>query len=167
MSLNQSMEENNIIKLAKKIYQLTDRMCSVGPGPSGFGISNINSAEIGIFLDFGENPVQNDTIFPDEVDGYEISICAFHKKDQRVVSKDELPVLTESKNAATRKIASAFHELSKETQYVTTKECRSAFAEMIEVDLIIGRRSDRQENAEVRGEEENVPVAKTEMWMDM
>lgn len=166
MSSQKPLEENRILKLAEKIYCLTDGMCQVGPGPYGFGTSNANPAEIGLCISLEESPVRDDVLFPGEVEGYEMSICAFYKKDQRIVSQKEIPGLMESKNAATRKIVSALQELSKESQYVTTKEYKAAFKELVdrEFEQIYGNGSDGQ--AEVQ-EEESVLAENTGIQMDM
>lgn len=50
---------------------------------------------------------------------------------------------------------------------MTTKECHAAFAVLVKEDLIIGRRADKQEKAQAGTEEENVPVAETEMKLGM
>ncbi len=164
---NKTLEENKILKLAEKIYKFTDGMCQVGPGPYGFGTSNTNLAEIGLYISFRENPVRGDTLFPDDVEGYEISVCAFHKQNQRKVSKKEISELMESENTATQKIASAFQELSKEALYITTKECTVAFKELADREFgqVYGNKSVRQ--AEANAEEKNVPTAETEVQMGM
>ena len=119
--------ENAMLALIEEIYQQTEKMCMAGPGPGGFGVSNENPSDIGIYIAFKPSPIKDNAVFPEDIPDYEVSVRAFDKTDQRELSAKEVAELLQSGNAATRRIAGAATGLSKESRHVTKEECWEAF----------------------------------------
>lgn len=129
--------ENTMLALIEEIYQQTEKMCSAGPGPYGFGIRNNNPSDIGMVITFEPSPVKDNVIFPEDIPGYEVSVQAFSKEEQRLLEVCEVEALLIEGTLATRKVAGAVIGLSKEIRHVTQEECLEAFHVLAERELEI------------------------------
>lgn len=118
---------NTMLEFIEEIHQQTGKMCRVGPSPDGFGVENKNPSAIGIYFDFNPCPIKDNTIFPQDVPGYEVSIRAFDKKTDQELSAEEVAALLDNGETATQTIAKAVIRLSKSPRHVITEDCWEAF----------------------------------------
>lgn len=137
METEQKLNENAMLALIEEIHQQTENMCSAGPGSYGFGIRNNNPSDIGMVITFEPSPVKDNVIFPEDIPGYEVSVQAFSKEEQRLLEVCEVEALLIEGPPATRKIAGAVIGLSKEIRHATRQECLEAFDVLAERELEI------------------------------
>ena len=142
METEHKSTENAMLALIEEIHQQTEKMCSVGPGHYGFGIRNRNSSELGMVITFEPSPVKDNVIFPEDVPGYEVSVQAFSKEEQRLLEVCEVEALLTEGTLATCKIAGAVIGLSKKIRHVTKEECLEAFDVLAERELVIREESE-------------------------
>lgn len=127
---------NPMLELADRIAEKTDGLCQVGPGPYGFGVSNQHQSKIGIIIGTDPDMVQDSTILPADVEGYEVSVVGFHTDERRIVSPEEIEAAArDSSDPATQKIALALRELSGEKLWISTKDCSEAFDVMAQREM--------------------------------
>ena len=118
---------NAMLEFLGEIGRRTGNLCQAGPGPYGFGVSNDNQSDIGIMVALEPPPVRENTLFPEEIAGYEVSIQVFGKKDDKTLAAEEVETLARGRDGDTRKIAEAAGILSGNSRHVTREECLEAF----------------------------------------
>lgn len=128
--MKQEEKINTLISIGQQIAENTGGLCRIGPGPGGLGVTNPKLSEICLLLVFDPEPVQDEVIFPESVEGYTVRTAGFETDTWRELSRDELQNLSaESKNPVTQKIADTVLALSN-PQYVSTEECVEAFRQL-------------------------------------
>ena len=118
--------ENKMLKLAEKIRQLTCGMCRVGPGLYGFGVCNVNPARIGIIVHVTPDPYGSE-LQPNEITEYTATVIGHHKESREALDQKEIVRLTGDGDSATRTVAAALLELSKESVLISKQEYDEAF----------------------------------------
>lgn len=127
MENGQKSSGNAMLDFLEEISRQTGNLCQAGPGPYGFGVSNENQSDIGIVIAFEPPPVREGILFPEDIADYEVSIQAFGKKDEKMLTAKEVETLAKGMDGDTRRIAKAVGILSGNTRHVTREECLEAF----------------------------------------
>ena len=132
--LDPKYDKNTMIQICRKINELTDGLCYVGASPNGFGTVNLHNSEIDLIIDSNIDMVSGEIIFPDEVEGYEVSVVGWNDAANRNMTEDELQGLSEqSYNPHTQLIISALSKF--QTQYISTEDCQEAFSALASLEL--------------------------------
>lgn len=121
------MNRNPIIQMTEDIERLTAGLCTVGAGPSGFGVSNQNDSTIGIFIREEPKffPVASDS--PECSEG-KLSVQAFDKISGETLSRTYVETLLEySCGESTKTICNAYMELEANPIQATRAEYEEAY----------------------------------------
>lgn len=129
--------ENPLLKLRKEIYEHTEGLCTLGPGPGGIGVENKGGTEISLILSFFPSPVQNDVIFPEEIQEYGIELNAYVHGIGRYLNKAELESAQNSDVYEIQKIIETILFFRHQPIRVTREECVEAFDIMIREEMEI------------------------------
>jgi len=119
--------KNPMLKLCKQIYDLTDGLCQVGAGPYGFGTANNHKAPIGIIVISDPPMVKDNTILPDDIDGYNIRVECYSKTFDCVLTPKDMESYGDSADPDTIKILNAWRELCGDPKYISTADCGEAY----------------------------------------
>ena len=128
MDRKELIETNPILSLGKEIFDRTDGMCEIGPGPGGIGVTVPQGSKISLLLLFEPYPVYDAGILPDGKSEIEVRVAGFGMGIKRELSEDAVKALMkEGQDPITRKIASAVLERSGESRKVTRDQYDEAF----------------------------------------
>lgn len=59
MDRKEVIGSNPVLSLGQEIFDRTDGMCVIGPGPGGIGVTNPQGTKISLMLLFKPNPIQD------------------------------------------------------------------------------------------------------------
>lgn len=142
------MNQNPIIQMADEIERLTNGLCTVGVGPSGFGVSNENRSFIGMYIR------EKAEFFPREP---EVQACtegdlyveAYGKVNNGRVSRGLVEKLLEySCGKETETVCNAYLKLEGRPIHVTRAQYEEAYA--ILADKALARTAEQKTEYELR-----------------
>lgn len=133
--MEQRTNKNKMLELIESIHQQTNELCNVSPGPYGFGVCNENDSDIGLLIVLNPNPVLEDTVFPEEIAEYEVSVQAYRKEDSQEMTKAEIRKQLHGTNHATLAVAEAALALSSTPVVATREECIDAFEQLAQIEM--------------------------------
>lgn len=122
------MEEKNLlIELDKQIWELTNGLSYLTPGPYGIGMVIPQQSHVYGFLIYEPEPVLNGVVFPEEIREYVITVGVRSSETQKEVSIDELQEQTSSSCYETMVMARMLVKLKDIRMTVTRENCSEAF----------------------------------------
>lgn len=134
-------EKNSVMELAEKIRQLTEGLCSVGPGPYGFGTTT--APESKVFLCIKMEPTlkteekaepeperKADEVFPETILEYKMTVCGYGRESNGMLAPEELETMIVGENAETKTVVGALKALRGKEVCVSREECLDAFKKM-------------------------------------
>ena len=120
---------NPILSLGQEVFDRTDGMCVIGPGPGGIGVTNPQGSKISLMLLFKPDPIQDTGNLTDGGTEIEVRVAGYDPNRWCELPEDALKAMAEDKESpVTRKIASAILELSRRKQQVSYEQYNDAFA---------------------------------------
>jgi hypothetical protein len=136
MDRKELIETNPILALGKEIFDRTDGMCVIGPGPGGIGVTVPQGSKISLLLLFEPYPVYDAGILPDGKSEIEVRVAGFGMGIKHELSENTVKALMkEGQDPITRKIASAVLELSGESRKVTRDQYDEAFDVLVDWEM--------------------------------
>lgn len=134
-------EKNPVMELAEKIGQLTEGLCSVGPGPYGFGTMTAPESKVILCMEMKpalkpeekaepELERKADEVFPDTIAEYKMIVCGYGRESNEMPTSEELETMMTEENRETKTVAGALKALQGEEVCVSREECLAAFKEM-------------------------------------
>lgn len=123
------IEGNPILELEEKMYRLTSGMCTIGPGPYGFGVCNPNQASIELIIMVNPNPY--DKPLPPEIKESTVTVEGYSKVTRKLIDEDVALRLSKGSDPATCVLAAALLELSKTPIKASIHEINAAFDYMV------------------------------------
>ena len=129
MDRKEVIGSNPILSLGQEIFDRTDGMCVIGPGPGGIGVTNPQGTKISLMLLFKPDPIQDTGNLTDGGTEIEVRVAGYDPNRWCELPEDALKAMAEDKESpVTRKIASAILELSRKKQQVSYEQYNDAFA---------------------------------------
>lgn len=150
MDRKELIETNPILSLGQEIFDRTDGMCVIGPGPGGIGVTIPKESKISLLLLFEPYPVYDAGVLPDGKPELEVRVAGFCMGIKRELSEDAVKeLMKEEQDPITRKIASAVLELSGESRKVSYEQYDEAFGVL--ADWEIGQKDEILEQPALSG----------------
>lgn len=129
MDRKEVIGSNPVLSLGQEIFDRTDGMCVIGPGPGGIGVTNPLGSKISLMLLFKPDPIQDAGTLTDGETEIEVRVAGYDPGHWNELSENALKAMAEDKESpVTRKIASAVLELSRRKQQISYEQYNDAFA---------------------------------------
>lgn len=134
-------EMNPVMELAEKMSQLTEGLCSVGPGPYGFGTTTAPESKVLLCIEMEptlkseekaetEPEMKADEVFPERIAEYKMTVCGYGRESNEMLTAEELENMIAEENTETKTVAGALKAMQGEAVCVSREECIAAFKEM-------------------------------------
>lgn len=120
---------NPLLSLEQEIFDKTDGMCRIGPGPGGIGVTNPQESGICLLLLFEPDPVKDAGELAGGGSRMEVTVAGYDPVRWCRLPEDAVKEMeVEKENPVTRKIALAVRELSGIPRQISYGQYEEAFA---------------------------------------